>query len=108
MVERALGQTEGLKVSEDSALVAKQRELNAQSWRIAAIWNRKELAEQKPGTNIAISFNTLHLDALRRNNTATARIANPPSEHAIEVQVEEMPALESGEIERGDSEVTVE
>lgn len=105
LLELNVADTDALSVSEDSALVQKQRELNSQRSRIAAVWNR-ELAEQKGSTSVAITINTMHLDALRRANTVSARIVNPPHATLGNTQDVEIADVSVELLPPGDSAVT--
>lgn len=60
------------EADEDDVQVAALK-VKTRQW-LAGKWNRDEFAEQK-GTNVSISFNSLHLDALRTRATAVGSVS---------------------------------
>lgn len=57
------------------AVAAAKLEIETTLW-LAERWNREELGQQR-GPNVSITFNALHLDALRARATAVASVPAP-------------------------------
>ena len=84
MVDVAGDAFDGITVFEPRDKITLAKAKSDTKLRVASMWNQREFG-QKAQANVSITFNTLHMDALRHSPTAIVAVEE---QHAISGAIE--------------------